>query len=217
MSGPPPTPMSEKGAIAATPPGLKVVYATTCTGFMGCLVATIVLLATRDCSMHCVVDPCQFEGSMAYFPHNISRELLDIIRIDRDIMHPNGCNECPVAGWEPVWIAPGDACKLEALGPLVARQPDGDRVLDHCVHNPDDNEEFDDDGDWEDDFSPESHFKACLSISQINYLWEAGLCHDSNRTNATGMPFIGKQGLLYCGKTGADECKSYPCDSLFRA
>jgi len=129
--------------------------------------------------MHCVVDPCQFEGSMAYFPHNISRELLDIIRIDRDIMHPNGCNECPVAGWEPVWIAPGDACKLEALGPLVARQPDGDRVLDHCVHNPDDNEEFDDDGDWEDDFSPESHFKACLSISQINYLWEAGLC----RTN----------------------------------
>ena len=100
-----------------------------------------------------------------------------LVRQDDDIVKPNGCNVCPAAGQVPVWIAPGDVCKLPGYGP---------DEFEHCDLN--------DDYDYENDYAIEHHFKGCLGKELLDLLWTTGHCH----SNVTGLPFLAEDGILFC-------------------
>jgi hypothetical protein len=109
-------------------------------------------------------------------------QLKKLVRADEDIIKPNGCNVCPAADQFPVWIAPGDVCKLPGYGP---------DVFEHCDPK--------DEHDYENDFDPDHHFKACLAKEQIDHLWSTGHCHDEDTT----QPFVASDGLLFCDNSAA--------------
>jgi len=110
--------------------------------------------------------------------------LKKIVWDDGDITKPNGCNVC-AADQVPVWIAPGDVCKLPGYGPAV---------FEHC--------DPDDEYDYENDYAVEHHFKACLAHEQLDLLWTTGHCHAAN---TTGLPFVAPDGLLFCGLLGIEQ------------
>ena len=112
-----------------------------------------------------------------YDEDNTPAHLKKIVWDDDDISKPNGCNVCPGADQVPVWIAPGDVCKLPGYGP---------DVFEHCDLN--------DEYDYENDYAVEHHFKDCLGKEQLDYLWSTGHCH----SNVTGLPFLAEDGMLFC-------------------
>ena len=114
---------------------------------------------------------------------------------DDDIRTPNGCNVCPGADEVPVWIAPGDVCKLPGYGP---------DVFEHC--------DLDDEYDYENDYAVEHHFKDCLSKEQLDHLWTTGHCHAAN---TTGLPFVASDGLLFCGNNGLCVSRETAIDGLW--
>ena len=120
-------------------------------------------------------DKCAFQGSFAYKPKLIPPGLLDIMKHDKSIIQPNGCNVCPEPGVQPAWIAPGDMCSLASEGFSTAQ-------FDHC------------NSQYANDYEPSHHVKACLSMQERNHLWLTGHCHGSNST----LPYVGKEGLLFC-------------------
>ena len=123
--------------------------------------------------------------------------LKKIVWDDDDITKPNGCNVCADANQAPVWIAPGDVCKLPGYGP---------DVFEHC--------DLDDEDDYENDYAVEHHFKACLTKEQVDRLWSTDHCHAAD---TTGLPFVAPDGLLFCGPVGVcDPYNSRPgeCEHL---
>ena len=132
-------------------------------------------------------DPCDFQGSFAFEPEKIPHELLEIMSHDPNIVQPNGCNECPTHGDQPVWIAPGDICDLVTDGFSAA-------YFDHC------------DTQYENDYEPSNHVKACLTEKQRDHLWETGHCHNVNTT----LPYVAKEGLLFC-VSGSHDPNQLPC------
>ena len=121
-----------------------------------------------------------------YDEDNTPAHLKKIVWDDDDISKPNGCNVCPGADQVPVWIAPGDVCKLPGYGPAV---------FEHC--------DPDDDFDYENDYTVEHHFKACIAHEQLDLLWSTDHCHSAN---TTGLPFVAPDGLLFCGPIGTEIC-----------
>ena len=88
-------------------------------------------------------------------------------------MKANGCNQCP-DDRRAVWIAPGDICTLKDM-PTAA--------FDHCAEPA-----------WANDYEPSEHVKACITAAQLEELWRTGHCHNTTTT----LPFVGKEGLLFC-------------------
>ena len=65
---------------------------------------------------------------------------------------PDLLDNCPHLGTFPVWIAPGDVAELDDPRAITK-----DKNL---------------------DFQTTHHQKYCLTSTQFNRLWDAGLCHD---------------------------------------
>jgi hypothetical protein len=153
------------GGAALSMRGLDVVLGALVVSTIGLAVAfPLVYLNT------CGPNKSQFYG-------DAPADLKKLVRDDDDISKPNGCNVCPDADQVPVWIAPGDVCKLPGYGP---------DVFEHC----DLNDEF----DYENDYAVEHHFKDCLAKEQLDHLWTTGHCH----SNVTGLPYLAEDGMLFC-------------------
>jgi hypothetical protein len=119
------------------------------------------------------------------FPAKVSAEFAQTVLVHERHVLPNGCNVCPaeLAGAVPVWIAPGDVCKFSNAA-----------EFDHCDPT--------DEHDWENEFAPWYHFKACVTEAQLASLWAEDLCHNATTT----LPYVGAQGLMWCGTTPAPAC-----------
>ena len=120
------------------------------------------------------------------FPEAVSAEFAQTVLADERHVLPNGCNVCPDAGAVPVWIAPGDVCRTVDAA-----------EFDHCDPT--------DEHDWENEFAPWYHFKACVTEAQLASLWAKDLCHNATST----LPYVGAQGLLWCGNDGLRECRDH--------
>ena len=96
------------------------------------------------------------------YTHNsvISEAVLrkEAARAGWPLTHPK-CNVCPDATHVPVWIAPGDLCRV---------RPELQSSWQFCK------------GTYEDtEFSAREHVKVCMHRSQLVTMWETGLCHSS--------------------------------------
>merc|ERR1712216_423718 len=54
------------------------------------------------------------------------------------------------------------------------------------------------------------HVKACLTMQQIDHLWLTGHCHNTTST----LPFVRKQGLLFCSSLGDYYCWEGGCQQF---
>ena len=145
------------------------------------LVALALLVASINGQHHC--GPMKRHAMM---PHHIGYKLAATLRADAKDHEPDGCNNCPHAGWSAVWAAPGDICDLQMNGP-------GSIVhFKNC------------DREYAKDYKLEDHVKLCLKKEEIDWLWthdkdgeetEHGHCQTSD-----GMPHLGPEGLLVCNK-----------------
>ena len=134
------------------------------------------------------------------FPKAVPADFAQVVQADDDIVLPNGCNACQNPQAIPVWIAPGDLCKLPGFGPDLFELCDPD-----------------DEHDWENEFAPWYHFKACVTQTQLASLWANDLCHNATTT----LPYVGAQGLFWCGDGRLTQCRTLIrggnwCDALRR-
>jgi hypothetical protein len=132
---------------------------------------------------------CGSAGRFAMMPNHIKPSLYH--RLWADVKEADsladGCNNCRLPGWYPVWAAPGDVCDM------MAHMPDATIHFHRCAE----------DG-YAEDYKLEDHVKLCLKKEEIDWLLthdkdgeetEHGHCQTSD-----GMPHLGPEGLLVCNK-----------------
>ena len=115
--------------------------------------------------------------------------LNEAAKVGWPIAHPK-CNKCASAADVPVWIAPGDLCRV---------RPALQQTWEFC------------EGRYEGtEFADDEHVKVCVSRDELTTMWDAGLCHLSApppaddwfalvpSTQTLSAVNVGYDGTLFC-------------------
>lgn len=113
------------------------------------------------------------------------------LMLERDVLAPDGCNQCANRNLRAIWLAPGDLCTLKGDKKLL----DAHTSFQHCTTV------------YQNDYDSDHHVKACVSMADLDELWKTDHCHSS----ASGIaPYFDSmtEGLLFC----ASDLWCYQCE-----
>ena len=117
----------------------------------------------------------------------------------------DGCNNCRLPGWYPVWAAPGDVCDMQQ------HMADPTIRFHHCSES-----------GYDTDYKFEDHVKMCLAKEEIDWLWNHGKYGQEDGGHCKtkdGKPHLGPEGLLVCTSSApvATTCAGCNYGALARA
>ena len=130
---------------------------------------------------------CGSAGRFAMMPKHIKPSLYHQLWADvkESDSQADGCNNCRLPGWSPVWASPGDVCYMSK------HMADATIHYHHCAE----------DG-YAEDYKLEDHVKLCIKKEEVDWLWNHG--KDGKKTEhghcqtMEGQPHLGPEGLLVC-------------------